>query len=96
MLSETLDYLLITKDETDYEAKIALKAVAKAQHSCQTWWASTKDQFSKEMIRKGFSAQQSALDLTLMAIGPDSDHPVLKGVSDRIGKRLERYLSRIR
>ncbi len=96
LLSETLELLLSKKDETDYEVKIALKAVAKAQHSCQTWWASTKDHFSKELIRKGFNAQQSALDLTLMAIGSESDHPIPKGVSDRIGKRLERYLSRIR
>ena len=95
LLSETLDFLLSKKDETEYEVKIALKAVAKAQHSCQTWWASTKDQFSTELIRKGLSAQQSALDLILMAIGSESEHPILKGASNRLGKRLERYLARI-
>ena len=96
LLSETLEFLLLKKDETEYEVKMALKAVAKAQHSCQTWWASTKDHFSKELIRKGFNAQRSALDLTLMAIGSESEHTVPKAVSDRISKRLERYLSRIR
>ncbi|MFX1508455.1 MAG: hypothetical protein ACFFDC_20435, partial [Promethearchaeota archaeon] len=94
--SETLEFLLFNKDETEYEVKLALKAVAKAQHSCQTWWASTKDHFSKELIRKGFDAQRSALDLTLMAIGSESEHTIPKAVSDRISKRLERYLSRIR
>ena len=96
LISETLEFLLSRKDETDYEVKLALKAVAKAQHSCQTWWASTKDHFGKEMINEGFSAQQSALDLTLMAIGSESEHIILRGISDRIDKRLERYLARIR
>ncbi|MFX0122403.1 MAG: hypothetical protein ACFFAE_02115 [Candidatus Hodarchaeota archaeon] len=96
LLSETLEFLLLKKDETDYEVKMALKSVAKAQHSCQTWWASTKDQFSKKLIQKGFDAQRSALDLTLMAIGSEIEHTILKGVSERINKRLERYLSRIR
>lgn len=96
LLSETLEFLLLAKDETEYEVKMALQAVAKAQHSCQTWWASTKDHFSKELIQKGFDAQRSALDLTLMAIGSESEHAIPKAVSDRISKRLERYLSRIR
>jgi predicted glycosyl hydrolase (DUF1957 family) len=96
LLSETLEFLLFKKDETEYEVKMALQAVAKAQHSCQTWWASTKDHFSKELIQKGFDAQRSALDLTLMAIGSESEHTIPKGLSDRISKRLERYLSRIR
>ena len=96
LISEALDFLLAQKDEAEYEVKIALKAVAKAQHSCQTWWASTKDHFGKELIKQGFSAQRSALDLTLMAIGSESDYTILKALSDRIGKRLERYLSRIR
>jgi len=95
LLSETLEFLLLKKDETEYEVKVALQAVAKAQHSCQTWWASTKDHFSKELIQKGFDAQRSALDLTLMAIGSESEHTIPKAVSDRISKRLERYLSRI-
>ncbi len=96
LLSETLEFLLFKKDETEYEVKMALQAVAKAQHSCQTWWASTKDHFSKELIQKGFDAQRSALDLTLMAIGLKNANSIPKGVSDRISKRLERYLSRIR
>lgn len=96
LLSETLELLLENKDETEYEVKMALKAVAKAQHSCQTWWASTRDQYNTELIRKGFDAQRAALDLTLMAIGSESEHPIPKGLSDRISKRLERYLSRIR
>ncbi|MFX1282677.1 MAG: hypothetical protein ACFFB5_03445 [Promethearchaeota archaeon] len=96
LLSETLELLLSKKDETDYEVKMALKAVAKAQHSCQTWWASTKDHFSKELIKKGFDAQQSALELTLMAIGSEIDHAIPNGLSNRLEKRLTRYLSRIR
>ena len=96
LLSETLEFLLLKKDDTEYEVKMALQAVAKAQHSCQTWWASTRDHFSKELIQKGFDAQRSALDLTLMAIGSENEHTIPKAVSDRISKRLERYLSRIR
>ncbi|UCE13235.1 MAG: polysaccharide deacetylase family protein [Candidatus Heimdallarchaeota archaeon] len=96
LLSETLEFLLAEKDEAEYEVKMALKAVAKAQHSCQTWWASARDQYNTELIRKGFDAQRAALDLTLMAIGSESEHPIPKGLSDRISKRLERYLSRFR
>ncbi|MFX0014890.1 MAG: hypothetical protein ACFFB2_00175 [Promethearchaeota archaeon] len=95
LVSETLEFLLSRKNETEYEVKMALKAVAKAQHSCQTWWASTKSHFSKNLIRKGFEAQKSALDLTLMAIGSESEYSILEAVSDRIEKRLERYLARI-
>lgn len=96
LISEALDFLLSKKAETEYSVKIALKASAKAQHSCQTWWASTKDHFGKELIRQGFSSQRSALDSTLMALDSESDYTILKGISDRIGKRLERFLSRIR
>jgi hypothetical protein len=96
LLSEAVDYLLTMKDETDLSVKMALKAVAKAQYSCQTWWASAKDHFSKELIQKGFSAQQSALDLTMMAIGSESKYQITKGISERLRKRLERYLARIR
>ena len=96
LLSEAVEYLLLKKEETDLSVKMALKAVAKAQYSCQTWWASTKDHFSKELIQKGFSAQQSALGLTLMAIGSESKYSITKGISNRLEKRLERYLARLR
>ncbi len=96
LLSEAVDYLITKKDETDLSVKMALKAVAKAQYSCQTWWASAKDHFSKELIQKGFTAQQSALDLTMMAIGSESKYQITKGISKRLEKRLERYLARIR
>jgi hypothetical protein len=96
LLSEAAEYLLSKKNESEYEVKIALKAIAKAQYSCQTWWASTKDHFSKEIIQRGFLAQKSALAQALMAISSESDHVILKGVSDKLEKRLDRYLSRIR
>lgn len=96
LLSEIVEYLMLKKNESDYEVKIALKAIAKAQYSCQTWWASIKDHFSKEIIQKGFFAQKSALEQALMAIGSESDHIILKGVSDKLEKRLARYLARIR
>lgn len=95
LLSELTDYLLLEKDENDYDVKLALKAVAKAQYSCQTWWASTKDHFSKELILKGFNAQRDALELVLKAVNGER-MLVMKGLSDRIEKKLDRYLSRMK
>ncbi len=96
LLSEAVDLLLSKKDETDLSVKQALKSAAKAQYSCQTWWASVKGHFSKELIMKGFFAQKTALEHILKAIGSENKHNIIQGVSDRLEKRLERYLARIR
>ena len=95
ILSVSLDFLLTKKEETDFEVRKALKEVAKAQYSCQTWWASTKDHFSKNLILDGFEAQQKALKITIQAIGSEYPHSVLQATSDRLKKRLDRYLQRI-
>ncbi|NHJ01041.1 MAG: hypothetical protein EAX86_02815 [Candidatus Heimdallarchaeota archaeon] len=96
LLSESLRYLLEKKDETDYDVKIALKAAAKAQYSCQQWWASIKDHFSKNLIIKGIQEQRKALELILNALGNEGNYSLIIGVSDRTLHRLEGYLSRIR
>ncbi len=96
LLSEAVDLLLSKKDETDLSVKLALKSAAKAQYSCQTWWASAKGHFSKELIMKGFFAQKTALEYILKAIGSEGKHNIVQGVSGRLEKRLERYLARIR
>jgi len=95
LLSESLDFLLTQKEETDFEVRKALKEVAKAQYSCQTWWASTKDHFSKHLILDGFDAQQKALKITIQAIGTEYPHSVIQATSERLKKRLNRYLQRI-
>ena len=95
LLSETLDFLLTKKEETDLEVRNASKEVAKAQYSCQTWWASTKDHFSKNLILNGFEAQQKALEITIQAIGNEYPHSVIKATSERLKSRLNRYLKRI-
>jgi len=95
LLSESLDFLLTYKDETDFEVRKALKEVAKAQYSCQTWWASAKDHFSKQLILDGFEAQQKALKITIQAIGSEYPHSVIQATSERLKKRLSRYLQRI-
>ena len=95
ILSESLDFLLRHKEESDFEVRQALKEVAKAQYSCQTWWASAKDHFSKELIIKGFEEQKKALNAILKAIGSNYPHSILNATSDRLGKRLKRYLQRI-
>ncbi len=96
LISESIKFLLDRKDETDYDVKIALKAAAKAQYSCQQWWASTKDHFSKELIMKGINEQEKALKLILGALGNDESLSLVIGVSERISHRLEKYLARIR
>ncbi len=95
LLSESLDFLLTKKEETDFEVRNALKEVAKAQYSCQTWWASTKDHFSKKLILDGFEAQQKALKITIQAIGTEYPHSVIQATSERLEKRLNRYLQRM-
>ncbi len=95
LLSESLDFLLTKKEETEFEVRKALKEVAKAQYSCQTWWASTKDHFSKQLILDGFEAQQKALKITIQAIGTEYPHSVIQATSERLKKRLNRYLQRI-
>jgi predicted glycosyl hydrolase (DUF1957 family) len=95
LLSESLDFLLTQKEETDFEVRKALKKVAKAQYSCQTWWASTKDHFSKKLILDGFEAQQEALKATIQAIGTEYPHSVIQSTSERLKKRLNLYLQRI-
>ncbi|MHA2305918.1 MAG: hypothetical protein ACXACU_11045 [Candidatus Hodarchaeales archaeon] len=96
LLSEAVEFLLSKKDETDLSVKLALKSAAKAQYSCQTWWASVKEHFSKELIQKGFNAQKTALEQILNAMKSEREYIILRGVSDRLEKRLNRYLSRIR
>ncbi|MHA1993150.1 MAG: hypothetical protein ACW97Z_01250 [Candidatus Hodarchaeales archaeon] len=95
ILSETLDFLLRSKDESIFEVRQALKEVAKAQYSCQTWWASAKDHFSKDLILKGFEEQKKALNITLKAIGSDYPNSIIKATSNRLEERLKRYLQRI-
>lgn len=95
LVSETLDFLLKYKEESDFEVRQALKEVAKAQYSCQTWWASVKDHFSKELILKGFEEQKKALNITLKAIESDNPHSIILATSKRLEERLNRYLERI-
>jgi predicted glycosyl hydrolase (DUF1957 family) len=95
ILSETLDFLLKYKEESIFEVRKALKEVAKAQYSCQTWWASAKDHFSKELILKGFEEQKKALDITLKAIGSEYPDSIIIATSKRLEERLKRYLQRI-
>ncbi|MHA1975580.1 MAG: hypothetical protein ACW98F_02505 [Candidatus Hodarchaeales archaeon] len=95
LLSETLSYLLRCKEESDFEVRQALKEVAKAQYSCQTWWASVKDHFSKQLILNGFEEQKKALNITLKAIGKDYPHTIISATSERLEERLIRYLQRI-
>ena len=86
----------ISRDESDFEVKQALKEVAKAQYSCQTWWASRKDYFSKELILYGLSLQKKALKVTLNAFESDIAQSVILATSDRLERRLQRYLDRIK
>ena len=95
ILSESLEFLLGFKEESDFEVRQALKEVAKAQYSCQTWWASVKDHFSKELILKGFEEQKKALNTTLKAIGSNNHNSIIFEISERLEERLNRYLSRI-
>jgi predicted glycosyl hydrolase (DUF1957 family) len=96
LLSETLDYLLREQDESVYEVKQALKEVAKAQYSCQLWWSSSKDHFSKELILNGIAQQRKALQVTLKAFKSDIAQSVILATSNRLENRLQRYLDRIR
>ncbi|WP_455139457.1 hypothetical protein [Candidatus Hodarchaeum mangrovi] len=97
LLSNAIALLLAKKDENDYDVKIALKEHAKAQYSCVSWWASTKDHFSKKMIVEGFHSQKKALKKILEALnGHLIEESVLLKFSNDIGRRIEQYLSRIR
>ncbi|MHA1940197.1 MAG: hypothetical protein ACW97P_00560 [Candidatus Hodarchaeales archaeon] len=96
LLSETLDYLLKEQEESVYEVRQALKEVAKAQYSCQTWWGSTKDHFSKELILNGLTLQKQALKVTLKAVKSEMAQSVILATSDRLETRLRRYLDRLR
>jgi hypothetical protein len=96
LLSETMKFLLDICDDEGLEVRRAQKEVAKAQYSCQTWWASTKDHFSKDLIKDGFDAQKKALNATLKVIGLDYPHSVIKATSDQLEERLLSNLKRIR
>ena len=96
LLSETLDFLLREHDESEYEVKQALKEVAKAQYSCQLWWSSSKDHFSKELILNGLTQQKKALEITLKVYKSDIAKSVILATSNRLESRLQRYLDRIK
>ena len=96
LLSETMKFLLNICDDESLEVRRAQKQVAKAQYSCQTWWASTKDHFSKGLIKDGFDAQKKALNAALKVIGGDYPHSVVKATSDQLEERLLSNLKRIR
>ncbi len=94
ILSETLKYLLNTKKDQTAEIQQVMKEVAKAQYSCQTWWASVKDHFSKELILLGFQEQKRALKIILNAIDSDFSHTIITATSERLEERLNHYLTR--
>ena len=96
ILSETLNFLVENRNDEELEVRRAQKAVAKAQYSCQTWWASTKDHFSKDLIKDGFEAQKKALETTVKVIGTKYPHSIIKATSDQLEERLFRNLQRIR
>ena len=97
LLSNALTLLLSKKDENEYDVKVALNENAKAQYSCMSWWASTKDHFSKKMIFEGFKSQNKALKKILEALNSDLvEESVLLKFSDDIGRRIEQYLARIK
>jgi hypothetical protein len=73
-----------------------MKAVARAQYSCQTWWASTKDHFSKELILDGFKAQKEALEIILRVLGTKYPHSIILAISNQLEERLLRTLQRMR
>ncbi|MFW9780212.1 MAG: hypothetical protein ACFFE8_15290 [Candidatus Heimdallarchaeota archaeon] len=94
LISELAEFLLsLTPDETNDDVRHALKAVARAQYSCSTWWASTKDHFSKTMIMKGFNAQNAALLHILEVLDLGSQKSIIIGLSNRLEKRLQKYLA---
>jgi len=97
LLSNTITLLLSKKNENDYDVKIALKENAKAQYSCMSWWASTKDHYSKKMILEGFKSQNKALRKILEALnGQIVEESVLLRFSNDIGRRIDHYLTRIK
>lgn len=96
LISELAEYLIsVRKDETDFDVRHALKAVARAQYSCSNWWASTKDHHSKTMIMKGFTAQHAALIQILEVLDLDPQETILLKLSGRLEKRLQQYLDRM-
>ena len=96
ILSEALTFLLTLHDDQNFEVRRAMKAVAKAQYSCQTWWASTKDHFSKKLILDGFKAQKSSLETILQVLGTKYPHSVIIAISNQLEERLLKNLQRMR
>ncbi|MHA1227516.1 MAG: hypothetical protein ACTSPV_12290 [Candidatus Hodarchaeales archaeon] len=96
LLTKVKDHLLKQKDMNDEKVKKALKEYAKAQYSCAAWWASTKDHFSKKLIAEGFKAQQQTLKSLLEALDINEENSIILDYSNKIEKRLQERLSRIK
>jgi predicted glycosyl hydrolase (DUF1957 family) len=96
ILSEALNFLLTVYHDENIEVRRAMKAVAKAQYSCQTWWASTKDHFSKKLILDGFEAQKKSLEIILRVLGTKYPHSIILAISNQLEERLQRTLQRMR